>query len=134
MQGNRAPVRKPAVPGGAGPKRVGAVDVGSNSMRFVAAEASPEVFRVLATTRLPVRLGRDAFSRGELAPTTMDAAVSALVSFARELNALGVETSRTVGTAALRECRNRDELGSRVRLEAGLALEVIPGVEEIRLV
>ncbi|HET7232234.1 MAG TPA: Ppx/GppA phosphatase family protein [Longimicrobium sp.] len=117
------------------PLRVAAVDVGSNAIRFLAAEfhALGE-YDVLEETRMPVRLGHDVFLSGKLTPEAMDAAVQAIAGFRARMEALGIEDYRAVATSATRESRNGAEMVARVRREAGIELEVITGAEEARLV
>ncbi len=51
------------------PLRVAAVDVGSNAMRFLAAEFRGLTdYTTLAEQRMPVRLGHDVFLTGKLPP------------------------------------------------------------------
>jgi exopolyphosphatase / guanosine-5'-triphosphate,3'-diphosphate pyrophosphatase len=117
------------------PLRVGGVDVGSNAIRFLAAEfTSPTEYRVLAERREPVRLGHGVFLNGRLAREAIEAAVEAIAGFRLQMHDLGIEHYRAVATSATRESRNGDEFVGRVRREAGLDLEVITGTEEARLV
>jgi exopolyphosphatase / guanosine-5'-triphosphate,3'-diphosphate pyrophosphatase len=116
------------------PLRVAAVDVGSNAIRFVAAEFSaPLDYEPLAEIRVPVRLGHDVFLSGKLAPEAMDAAVEAFVVFRREMERLGINHYRAVATSATRESRNGEEFVRRVLADSRLELEVITGTEEARL-
>lgn len=116
------------------PLRVAAVDVGSNAIRFVAAEfTAPLAYTTLADARIPVRLGHDVFLTGRLAPDAMAAAVEGLGGFRRQMDALGIEHYRAVATSATRESRNAAEFVERARREAGIELEVITGSEEARL-
>ncbi len=117
------------------PLRVACVDVGSNAIRFAAAEfGARNRFTYLAQERLPVRLGHDVFLSGKLAPQAIDATVQALGLFRQRMTALGVTHYRAVATSATRESRNGDELIERARREAGIDLQVITGTEEGRLV
>lgn len=117
------------------PLRVGGIDVGSNAIRFLAAEfTSPTDYRVLAETRAPVRLGHEVFLSGKLARETMEAAVEAIAGFRLQMHELGIEHYRAVATSATRESRNGEEFVARVRRETGIDLEVITGTEEARLV
>ena len=51
------------------PLRVACVDMGSNAIRFLAAEFSSELdYTVLASERCPVRLGHSVFLSGRLDP------------------------------------------------------------------
>lgn len=117
------------------PIRVGAVDIGSNALRFAAAEFSaPRRWEVLGAERLGVRLGHDVFLTGRLTDRAMDAAVEALAAFGARLDELGVVHRRVVATSAVRESGNGEAFVARVRDEAGLEIEVIGGPEEARLV
>ncbi len=125
----RAP-RRPAFP-----LRVACIDVGSNAIRFVAAEFSAaSTFRVLAADRVPIRLGHEVFLSGRLARPVMDAALGALARFRQQMRALRVRHYRAVATSATRESRNGDEFVARAAAEAGIDLQVITGAEEGRLV
>lgn len=117
------------------PLRVAAIDVGSNAIRFVAAEfTSARTFTVLDEERAAVRLGHGVFLSGRLAPSAMDGAIAAMASFSSRMTSLGVEYYRAVATSAVREARNGEELLARMRAEAGLELDVIGGSDEARLV
>ncbi len=117
------------------PLRVACVDMGSNAIRFVAAEFSSEIdYVVLASERCPVRLGHSVFLSGRLDHQAMDAAVAALAGFKRTMDELGVEHCRAVATSAVRESRNGRDFVKRIAAETGLKLEVISGSEEARLV
>ncbi|HEX2189903.1 MAG TPA: Ppx/GppA phosphatase family protein [Longimicrobiaceae bacterium] len=122
-------------PASAFPLRVAAIDVGSNAIRFVAAEfTGPTAREVLDEERMAVRLGHDVFLTGKLAPEAMDAAVAGLADVRGRMEALGVEHYRATATSAVRESRNGAAFARRVREEAELELEVITGWEEARLV
>lgn len=117
------------------PVRAGAVDVGSNAIRFLAAEFSaPAKYSVLDQIRTPVRLGHDVFLTGRLTPEAMDAAVEALKSYRERMDALRVPLYRAVATSAVRDSDNGEEFVGRIREESGLELEAITGAEEVRLV
>jgi exopolyphosphatase/guanosine-5'-triphosphate,3'-diphosphate pyrophosphatase len=117
--------------------RFAAIDVGSNALRLRVVECAgpaPEQRRELAAERVPVRLGRDVFLTGRLAPAALIEAVDALRTFRETLRAHGVDAWRAVATSAVREAANGEVLVERTEREAGLRLEIIEGVEEARLV
>lgn len=117
------------------PLRAACVDMGSNAIRFVVAEfASEREYVLLVNDRQPVRLGHGVYLSGRLDPHAMEAAVQAMVGFKAEMDRLGVVHARAVATSALRESSNRGDLIDAVHRETGLALEVISGSEEARLV
>ena len=117
------------------PVRVASIDVGSNALRFLAAEfAAPEKLRTLEQERAAVRLGHDVFLSGRLTNGAMDAASAALATFAQRMRELQVDVYRAVATSAVRESSNGERFIERAREQAGLHLEVISGSEEARLV
>lgn len=117
------------------PLKVACIDMGSNAIRFLAAEFSSEhEHQVLAGERAPVRLGHGVYLSGQLEKSAMDRAVAALSDFRRQMDALGIEHYRAVATSAVRESSNKDAFIARVLDETGLRLETISGSEEARLV
>jgi len=113
---------------------LGAIDAGSNAIRVVIAELSPSELVRIEAERIPVRLGHNAFTRGELDAKTIDEAVAAFVHFRQRFDAHGVALYRAVATSAVRNALNRDVLLHRLYHEAGIELDVIEGEEEARLV
>jgi len=115
--------------------RLAAIDVGSNAIRFMAVRAKAGGQRkILDQVRVPLRLGHDVFTAGELRPATIDDALRAFADFVGRMEALRVKRYRAVATSAVRESRNGRVLVERAGREAGLILEAIDGAEEARLV
>ncbi len=117
------------------PLRVAAMDVGSNAMRFLAAEVTSEDdFQVLEVARTAVRLGASVFENGALSDDCMRAATAAMRDYRERMDALGILDYRAVATSAVRESSNGVELLARVQREATVTLEPIGAEEEARLV
>ncbi len=115
--------------------RYAAIDIGSNSIRMLAAETGPKgEFRELASSRNVVRLGENVFREGRLSPVAMDLACQTLASMAEEYRKLDVLAVRAVGTSALRDATNRAEFMARATQILGTPVEVISGLEEARLI
>jgi exopolyphosphatase/guanosine-5'-triphosphate,3'-diphosphate pyrophosphatase len=115
--------------------RLAAIDVGSNSVHMVIAEARHDGrFEVIDRVKEMVRLGRRTFTSGRLERVSMDLAVRALKNFVRLARLRRVERIRAVATSAVREARNRDAFIARIRRETGLRVRVISGDEEARLI
>ena len=137
MGANAKPTnRRPgSLPVASFPLKVACVDMGSNAIRFIAAEfRGDKDHEVLLAERRPVRLGHGVFLTGKLVEGAMDAAVQALGDFAARMEELGVEHYRAVATSAVREAKNGAAFVARVAEETGLELELISGSEEARLV
>ena len=115
--------------------RYAAIDIGSNSIRMLAAVAGPEEeFRELASSRHVVRLGENVFREGRLSQPAMDLACQTLATMAEEYRRLEVLAVRAVGTSALRDATNRAEFMARATQILGTPVEVISGLEEARLI
>jgi len=115
--------------------RYAAIDIGSNSIRILAAEANPsEPVRTLFAERQVARLGAGVFRDGRLSPASMDFACQILERMAAEYRKLNVLAVRAVGTSALRDATNRAEFLERASAILGTPVEVISGLEEARLV
>jgi len=129
------PAPFPAVEQAGAATRLAAIDVGTNAIRFLAAEASgPAVFRTLAERRYALRLGHDVFTGGVIREETTQGVVDAFTEIADLLAAHGVGRYRAVATSAVREARNRGSFLRMVRRSTGIALGTITGNEEARLV
>ncbi|MBX3463536.1 MAG: Ppx/GppA family phosphatase [Planctomycetes bacterium] len=115
------------------PPRVGIVDMGSNAIRFLIAEATGPAVNVLENHRLPARLGRDVFHTGQIPDTTLADTVDAFRRFRATCDRLGVLRIRAIATSAMRDARNRDLLIDRVREACGIEIEVISGTQEAYL-
>lgn len=116
--------------------RVGAVDIGSNAIRYLIAEpVGAGGWREVESRRIPVRLGAGVFTKARAIPErTVDRAVRALGGIRQTFARAGVSAIRAVATSAVRESTNGAAFVERVRSEVGLPLEMISGSEEARLI
>ncbi|MFY9341458.1 MAG: Ppx/GppA phosphatase family protein [Planctomycetota bacterium] len=115
------------------PQRIGIVDMGSNAIRFLVAEATAGTVNVIESHRLPLRLGRDVFQTGQIPEPTVADTVDAFRRFRATCDRHGVAHVRAIATSAMREARNRDLLVDRVRAASGIEIEVISGTQEAYL-
>ncbi|RLS29356.1 MAG: Ppx/GppA family phosphatase [Planctomycetota bacterium] len=113
--------------------RLAAIDIGSNSVRLLVAEAlRGGTYRILDEEREPTRLGRSV-AAGALDDESMAHTLRALGSFRQIAAGYQVTTLRTIATCAVREARNGPDFCRRVREEVGLDVEVITSEREARL-
>lgn len=114
--------------------RLAAIDVGSNSIRLVVAEAQPGGrYRVLDEERETTRLAAALATNGKLDEASMTASLEALRRFKSIAAGMGVETIRAIATCAVREATNGLEFCRRVRQEIDLPIEIIDSDQEARL-
>jgi len=115
--------------------RYAAIDIGSNSIRMLAADVhSSQPMQVLAADRQVVRLGKTVFLEGKLGAAEIESACQVLARMTDQYRKLDVMGVRAVGTAALRDASNRDEFLARAAAIIGRPVEVISGLEEARLI
>jgi exopolyphosphatase/guanosine-5'-triphosphate,3'-diphosphate pyrophosphatase len=120
----------------AGPtlRRIAAIDVGTNSIRLIIAEASADGnYRILDDEKETTRLGQGLAANGVLAATAMEQSVLALARMKSIADGFGVEVIRAIGTCAVREAENRAEYLAMVRTRAGLEVEPISSQQEAQL-
>ncbi|MEL6686431.1 MAG: Ppx/GppA phosphatase family protein [Pseudomonadota bacterium] len=110
-----------------------AIDLGTNNCRLLIARETRDGFRVIDSYSRVVKLGQGLAHSGELAQSSMDAAVEALKVCARKMKAKRVKRWRCVATEACRRADNGAEFLDRVKDEAGISLEVISPRVEARL-
>lgn len=115
-------------------ERVCAIDVGTNTLLGLIVERASSL-RVLDDLGHITRLGRGVDAHGRLASDAIERAMRALTDVVARARAHGVrdERIRAVGTSAMRDASNRDELVDRAARELGIVLEVIPGEREAAL-
>jgi len=114
--------------------RLAAIDVGSNSIRLVVAEAQPGGrYRVLDEERETTRLARSLAVNGELDQESIEASLAALRRFKSIITGTGAECVRAIATCAVREATNGPEFCRRVREELDLDVEVIDSDTEAHL-
>jgi exopolyphosphatase/guanosine-5'-triphosphate,3'-diphosphate pyrophosphatase len=115
--------------------RLGAIDLGSNSVHMVVADVSPDGrIQVVDRVKEMVRLGRRAFTTGALGKETTELAARAVTTFGRLARARHVVRLRAVATSAVREARNGGMFIRRLRRETGFPIDVISGLDEARLI
>ena len=108
---------------------VACIDIGSNTTRLLVAEAGDGQLREVMQQRAFTRLGgKGEISREKIAITAE--AVATQVRLAREC---GADCIRTVGTHAIRQAANREELLSAIESTCGVEVDVLSGDDEARL-
>lgn len=118
----------------ASPVRIAAIDVGSNSIRLIVAEADPDgSYIVLDDERDVARLAAGLETRGEILEESAERAIRAIGQMKRIAEGYGASVIRAVATSAVRDARNGAAFAARVSAELGIELEVVPAEEEARL-
>lgn len=115
--------------GGAVVRRVGAIDIGTNSTRLLVAEESGGDIRTVATNLAITRLG-EGIGSGTLLPAAMVRTAGVVESFFREARLLEADPVVAVATSAVRDAANRSDFLELVKKRTGLQIRVLSGTEE----
>ena len=112
-------------------RRLAVIDMGSNSFRLVVYSYTPGgAWTLTDEIREAVRVGAGMGDERLLQPGPMERAVSTASVFAAFCRAAGIDDVVAVGTSAIREAVNRDELLDRIRSATGLEVRVISAEDE----
>jgi len=114
--------------------RYAAVDIGSNSVRMMAADVSHGETRILVQDREVTRLGASVFRTGRISKEALDSLCATLARMAAAYGKLDVLAIRAVATSAVRDAGNQDEFLQRTSNALGTKVEIISGPEEARLI
>lgn len=116
------------------PQRIAAIDIGTNSIRLIVAEASPNGrYRVLDDEKEIVRLGKGLDSAGKLDDNAMAHGCATIANMARIARGYGARVIRAVATSAVREASNGRDFQKHAQQLAGLPIDVISAQEEAAL-
>ena len=113
-------------------KRIGVMDVGSNSVRLVVYDVRGRAMQPRFNEKVLAGLGRGLASTGKLNRDGVEVAVAALARFASITRAQKVEALFPFATAAVREASDGKEFADRVKKETGITLRVLSGNDEAR--
>jgi exopolyphosphatase/guanosine-5'-triphosphate,3'-diphosphate pyrophosphatase len=115
--------------------RIAAIDIGTNSIHIVVAQATGQGgFDVLTREREVVQVGRGSFKSGSLRTDAIARTADALARFVALAKSFGAERIVCTATAAVREAKNGGEFVRAARAASGITPRVIPAKEEGRLI
>lgn len=120
-------------------KKYAAIDIGSNAMRLlvtniVEQEGKETQFNKSALVRVPIRLGQDAFTVGEITEENISRMVDAMKAFKLLMKVHRVEKYMACATSAMREAYNGKEVAERIEEEAEIKIEIIDGKKEAAII
>jgi exopolyphosphatase/guanosine-5'-triphosphate,3'-diphosphate pyrophosphatase len=114
-------------------KRIGVIDVGSNSVRLVVFDGMARSPAYFYNEKVLCGLGAGLSETGRLSPKGWVRALSALRRFAALAERMELSGLIAVATAAVREAQDGPAFCDEVERETGLQLHVASGSEEARL-
>ena len=115
-------------------KKIGVIDIGSNSVRLNIAERDRfNRFRILEDVKVNVRLGKGLSETGKLFEDRMAQGIETLKLFRQILDRYDADRVAAVATAAVRKAENGQAFVKAIQTETGFDIKVISGIEEASL-
>jgi exopolyphosphatase/guanosine-5'-triphosphate,3'-diphosphate pyrophosphatase len=120
-------------------KKYAAIDIGSNAMRLlvvniVEQEGKEPQFNKSSLVRVPIRLGQDAFTVGEISQENIDRMCDAMKAFHLLMKVHKVQSYKAFATSAMREAYNGKEVVEIIKEKANINIEIIDGKREAAIV
>jgi exopolyphosphatase/guanosine-5'-triphosphate,3'-diphosphate pyrophosphatase len=120
-------------------KKYAAIDIGSNAMRLlisniVEQDGKETQFNKSALIRVPIRLGQDAFTVGEISEENIDRMTDAMKAFKLLMKVYKVEKYKACATSAMREAYNGKEVVEIINENAGISIDIIDGKVEAAII
>lgn len=120
-------------------KKFAAIDIGSNAMRLLVAniieeEGKETHFSKNALVRVPIRLGQDAFTVGEISQENIERMIDAMKAYKLLMKVHKVEKYAALATSAMREAYNGKEVVEIISEQAGIDIEIIDGKKEAAII
>jgi exopolyphosphatase/guanosine-5'-triphosphate,3'-diphosphate pyrophosphatase len=120
-------------------KKYAAIDIGSNAMRLlitnIVEQPDKETqFNKSALIRVPIRLGQDAFTVGEISEENIDRMIDAMKAFKLLMKVYKVEHYKACATSAMREAYNGKEVVHIIKEHSEVDIEIIDGKSEAAII
>jgi len=117
---------------------IAAIDIGSNAVRLLFAEANKEKQQISIRKhnliRVPIRLGKDVYTKGVISKKREENFINTMKAFDALIKVYKPKYITACATAAMREASNGKEVLKRIKSETGLKIRLIDGVEEARII
>lgn len=116
-----------------------AIDIGSNAVRLLIKSIDREAvqekkIKKVMMLRVPLRLGFDVFSIGELSEKKADKLRRLMKAFRQLMKIYDMDDYRACATSAMRDARNGRTIIKKIEKDTGIRIEIIDGQEEARMI
>ncbi|MDG1053883.1 MAG: rod shape-determining protein [Flavobacteriaceae bacterium] len=120
-------------------ERYAAIDIGSNAVRVlisnvVTKATAPPKYMKSSLVRVPIRLGQDSFTVGEISEANIKRMVKAMKAFKLIMKVNKVKRYMACATSALREANNAEEVIRTIKKKAGIEIQIIDGKREAEII
>ncbi|MFN8275168.1 MAG: exopolyphosphatase [Flavobacteriaceae bacterium] len=120
-------------------RKFAAIDIGSNAMRLLVANVIeepgvPTHFSKSALVRLPIRLGQDSFTMGQISDENIERMVDGMKAFKLLMKVHKIEKYAALATSAMREAVNSPEVIKTIKEQADIDIKIIDGKTEAAII
>lgn len=113
--------------------KIGAIDIGTNSMRLLTTDLIDNKLTNRKKYVNTTRIGQGVDENGFITEEAMERNINALKEYHDKCLDYGCEKIYCMGTSALRDSKNRSEFIKRAKDEAGIDVNVVDGEIEAKL-
>ena len=115
-----------------------AIDIGSNGARLLIKNVKEDTmgnveFTKVLFLRIPLRLGKDVFTLGEISEERERMMMCMIKSYKQLMKLYNVERYRACATSAMRDAKNGVKILKKIRKETGIDIEILNGSEEAKI-
>ncbi len=118
--------------------KLGAVDIGSNAIRFQVSKIidvnGMVLFKKMEYVRFPLRLGEDVFRIGEISAGKEAKFIKLIQTFKNLFDLYEVDDYIICATSAMREARNGKDIAFKIKDLLGVQIDIIDGEKEAELI
>lgn len=114
-----------------------AIDIGSNAVRLLLAGVfeynNKTCFKKISLTRMPIRLGEDAFIHKKISQEKISSLIKAMEGFKKLIESYKPIGFKGCATSAMREAQNGPEICQLIKDSTDLDIEIINGKKEAKI-
>lgn len=115
------------------PVKIASIDLGTNTALLLIARVEKDKVIPLHNAQIILRLGRNIDASGLIQKEVFDKVLNAIIEFKTIAENFNVDKIIAIGTSALRDAKNGDQLIEFIYQKTGIKIRVISGEEEARL-
>ncbi len=116
-----------------------AIDIGSNGVRMlisnvITTRSSKVFFQKNSLVRVPIRLGEDSFTSGNISDINLKRLIKAINAFKLIMKVHNVSFYKAYATSALRDASNSKHVVNKVLKKCNINIEIIDGIKEAKII
>jgi exopolyphosphatase/guanosine-5'-triphosphate,3'-diphosphate pyrophosphatase len=120
-------------------KKYGAIDIGSNAVRLlisnvILSKNNEPKYRKISLIRVPIRLGKDVFTKGYISDQNKARMTNAMKAFDLLMKIHQVDNYRAFATSAMRESNNGKKIVNEIKDKTNINIEIIDGKKEAEII